>query len=77
MVSVNKVAKTLKLINQKRLGDGNVFKKIDLFTPLGVGSQFLKDDQRMAEIQIVPRLNRAMNWLSMKPNPMRYSDQEG
>ncbi len=33
MISVNKDAQKLKLINQKLYGDGSVLKKIELFTP--------------------------------------------
>jgi hypothetical protein len=73
IVSVNKEAKILMLINEKFLIDGSILDKIEVFSPAGAQYEFLKDGQNMADISA--RLNRfkdAKNWLSMQPNPLRY-----
>ncbi len=67
-VSVNRVAKLLKLTNQKSLSDGSVSKKVERFSKQGVERDFLKDGQKIAKI--IPRLNRwndTKNWLSIRP----------
>jgi hypothetical protein len=89
IVSINKVERLLKLTNKKCLADGSVIEKVELFskqkvkgdifelfTRQGVKRCILKDGQKIGAI--IPRLNRvndAHNWLSMQPNPLRYSDE--
>ena len=68
-VSVNRVAKLLKLTNQKSLSDVSVLKKIERFSKQGAERDFFKDGLKIAKI--IPRLNQwndAKNWLSMRPD---------
>ncbi len=61
------------LINQKRLADGSVLKKIERFSKQGVERYFCKDDEKIVEVN--SRLNRdnnAQNWLSMRPDTSNY-----
>jgi hypothetical protein len=67
-VSVDKVAKLLKLTNQKLLADGSVLEKIERYSLEGVETDFFKDGERMT--QMIPRLNdwhNSQNWISMRP----------
>ncbi len=68
-VSVNRVAKILKLTNQKCQADGSVLKKIERFSKQGVERYFCKDDEKIAKV--ISRLNQddnAESWLSMRPS---------
>ncbi len=68
-VSANRVAKILKLTDQKCLADGSVLKKIERFSKQGVERYFCKDDEKIAKV--ISRLNQdknAENWLSMQPH---------
>ncbi len=63
IVSVNKKAEILRLTNNSHSG---------------AQYEFLKDGQNIADIS--GRLNLCKdpkNWLSMQPNPLRYSDEDG
>ncbi len=57
MVSANISATVLKLTNIKFQGAGNVFKKIERFSPQGVEKDFFKDGHK--KDKIIPRLNRS------------------
>jgi hypothetical protein len=79
-LSVNGHAKTLKLINQRYLGDGSVLKKFERFSKQGVERYLTKDGQEIkARIHRFNRVNDAQNWLSMQPDPIRWwcSDYKG
>ena len=73
-MSVNSVAKILKLTNKIVLADGSVFKKIERFSPQGVERDFFKGNQKVEKI--ITRLNRwnAKNWLEMRPGN-RYLEE--
>ncbi len=74
MVSVNSAEKVLKLTNKKCLSDESVLKKIERFSKQGVERDFFIDGKKIATI--TPRLTGvkdAQNWLSMQPNPLRWS----
>ncbi len=82
MVSFNHEGNILKLINKKLLDDGSVLKKIEVFSHSGAEYEFLKNDLKI--IDFSARLNLfkdPKDWLSMKPNPVRYleiyTDEEG
>jgi hypothetical protein len=77
-VSVHKEDAVLVLIDQKCLADGSVLKKIERFSKQGLVRIFSKNGQEVTAI--IPRLikkNHAQNWLSMQPNPLRYSNTFG
>ncbi len=77
-MSVNKSARILRLTNKKFRIDGSILDKIEVFSPSGAQYDFIKDGQNMAEINA--RLNLCKDpkyWLSMQPNPLRYSDRLG
>ncbi len=48
MVSVNELARILKLTTKKFLSDGSVNKKIEESTPSGLEQDFFKDGQKLA-----------------------------
>ncbi len=48
MVSVNELARILKLTTKKFLSDGSVIKKIEESTPSGLEQDFFKDGQKLA-----------------------------
>ncbi len=73
-MSVNKDAKILKLTCKKLQIDGSVLEKIEVFSNSGVQCDFLKNGQKIADINA--RLNLfkdPSNWLSMQPKPLSYS----
>ncbi len=73
-MSVNRVAKLLKLTNSKCLADGSVLQKVDRFSQQGVERDFFKNGQKIA--RSIPRLNSqndTKNWLSMRPG-IRYCE---
>ena len=76
-VSANRVAKILKLTNQKCQADGSVLKKIERFSKQGVERYFCKDDEKIAKV--ISRLNQDNNsesWLSMRPQAQFFNQKK-
>ncbi len=74
-VSINKGERLFKLTNQKCFADGSFIENIELFSEQGMERFILKGGQKIVEI--IPRLTvvkDAQNWLSMRPNPLRWYD---
>jgi hypothetical protein len=74
-VSLNEAERLLKLSDQKCLTDGSVLEKIESFSEQGLERYILKNGQKIGAI--ITRLNRGnddQNWLSMQPNPLRFTD---